>query len=73
MSFLTALDFTTPTLKVGIGGNYYIVCNDKCKLVSVCERIGKSSGSIYFNIKYNCWVIRIKSKSMKHKIKNIDW
>lgn len=50
---------------VGITGNLYFTSKKKEELNKVCNLIGKSVNSIYYNKKFNMWVIRIKSK--KHK------
>lgn len=68
MVSLVTTTFKAPTFKVGLGGNYYIVCNTKEKLVLICKKLDKSSNSIYYNNKYNCWTIRIKSKRTKEKL-----
>jgi hypothetical protein len=39
--------------------------SNKDAIVGVCTAIGKSPISIYYNKKFQCWTIRIKSK--KHK------
>lgn len=59
------MEFPEPILKKGFGGNYYVICDDKEKLVDICEKIGKKPSSIYFNRKYACNAIRIKNKTMK--------
>jgi len=71
MVSLTLLTFKTPTLKIGLGGNYYVICDIKEELIPICESIDKSTNSIYFNNKYECWAIRIKSKTMKEKLGEI--
>ena len=69
---LTTTTFNTPTLKIGLGGNYYIICNSPEKLAVVCEEIDKSLNSIYYNKKYSCFAIRIKSNHHKKKIMTLD-
>lgn len=54
--------YPEPTSFVGIGGNRYIVCDTKEKLIPVCVHIGKSTNSIYYNSKFSLYVIRIKVK-----------
>lgn len=68
MVSLVTQSFTFPTLYVGLGGNHYVVCDSKESLVSLCEKIDKSPNSIYYNSKYGCWTIRIKSNSTKKKL-----
>ena len=68
MVSLVTSTFKNPTLKIGLGGNYYIICDTKEQLIPICENIDKSPNSIYYNGKYGCWVIRIKSKITKEKI-----
>ena len=63
--------FKTPTLKIGLGGNHYVICDTKEKLISICKSIDKSVNSIYYNDKYECWAIRIKSKAMKVKLNEV--
>ncbi len=70
MVSLVTTTFENPTLKIGLGGNYYVVCDTKEKLIPICERIDKSPNSIYHNSKYGCWAIRVKSKGMKEKLLN---
>jgi len=63
--------FLTPTLKVGLGGNYYVLCDDSEQLVGICYSIDKSINSIYFNKKYGCYAIRVKNKKQKETLKLI--
>ena len=58
-----------PTIRVGIGGNYYIVCSVKYRLEDFCNMIGKKPSSIKFHKKYLCWVVRIKNKKQKEILK----
>ena len=58
--------------KYGITGNYYYTSLDKKELEAVCLVIGKAKSSIYYNKKYNTWVIRIKSKKHKQKARDND-
>ena len=55
--------------KVGITGNYYFTAVSKELLIPICNKIGKSVNSIYFNKKYGVYVIKIKSKHYKRKVK----
>lgn len=71
MASLVTQSFATPTLQVGLGGNYYVVCDYKENLAVLCKKIDKSPNSIYYNSKYSCWTIRIKSNSTKKKLLNV--
>lgn len=71
MVSLVTLSFKTPELKIGLGGNYYVICDTKEKLIPICEKLDKSTNSIYYNTKYKCWAIRIKSKVTKRKLGEI--
>jgi hypothetical protein len=71
MASLKLQSFSVPTLKVGLGGNYYVVCDVKEHLIEICNTINKSVKSIYFNRKYGCWVIRVKNKATKMKLIDI--
>lgn len=68
MVSLVTSSFKNPTFKIGFGGNYYVICDTKEKLIPICQRIDKSTNSIYYNSKYKCWAIRIKSKITKEKL-----
>lgn len=54
--------------QVGLGGNHYAVSVCRDDIVSVCNAIDKSTKSIYFNRKYNLWVVRVKNKTHKRKL-----
>lgn len=54
---------------VGIGGNYYAVSTRKEALIEVCQKIDKSVASIYWNTKYACYSIRVKSEKHKEKLR----
>ena len=56
-----------PTIKTGIGGNVYAFSSNKNTLIKLCEQINKSTNSIYFSKKHNCYAIRIKAKHHKEK------
>jgi len=60
--------YVHPTLKVGLGGNHYVICDTRERIVPVCEIINKSTNSIYFSKKYNCFAIRVKAKKMKRRL-----
>lgn len=49
----------------GIGGNFYAYSTDKFSVMWFCVKIGKSENSIYYNEKFKCWAVRMKSA--KHK------
>jgi len=68
MASLRLQSFLVPTLKVGLGGNYYVICDVKEHLIEICNTISKSVNSIYYNKKYCCWVIRVKNKATKRKL-----
>jgi hypothetical protein len=55
----------------GITGNYYATSLEKSELVVLCSEIGKAESSIKWHKKYNCWVIRVKDKKTKNKLKTI--
>lgn len=61
----------SPTLYTGIAGNKYVVCLVASALYPVCDYIGKSRESIYFNSRYGCFAIRLKNKT--HKVKAIEF
>lgn len=56
-------------VKYGITGNKYVL-GTKEECIEVCNHIGKSTNSIRFSEKYNCFVFRIKSKYHKLRLKN---
>lgn len=56
-------------IKYGITGNYYAFSKDKNDLIELCTQINKAVNSIYWNTKYEYWVIRIKSKVHKKLLK----
>lgn len=65
-----------PLLRVGIGGNRYVVCSIAEPLVDVCEHIDKSASSIYWSDRFECYAIRIKNKRHKTLIHNcplVQW
>ena len=68
MTRVNKLTSNTPTMKMGIGGNYYVFCNLKEALEEICRTIGKSTGAIYFHNSHNCWVFRVKSKQHKRQL-----
>lgn len=61
----------TPVIKTGITGNMYVYSSIKDEVEKIAEEIGKSTGSVYFNKKYRCYAIRIKSKTHKERLKQI--
>jgi len=71
MLWLSQLVRLRPTLKIGVGGNYYVFSSDRDSLEGVCVLIKKSRRSVYFSSKYNCWTIRIKNKQTKQKVKQL--
>jgi len=58
------------SIKHGLTGNVYCTSKSKKILERVCDKIGKSKNSIYFNEKYKVFAIRVKAKHHKKKIKN---
>lgn len=60
-----------PQLKVGVGGNYYVISTDKNNLDAICVMIKKSRNAVYFSEKYQCWIIRVKSKKQKILLKEL--
>lgn len=57
-------------IKYGITGNYYIYSLNKEEVLKITIWLNRSVNSIYWNNKYQKWVLRIKRKSDKLKIKN---
>lgn len=57
--------------KMGITGNYYYTSVTREPLIAICNAIGKSVNSIYYNKKYKLYVVRIKSKHHKLKAKQL--
>ena len=55
----------------GITGNLYAFSSSLSEIRLVCDKIGKSKNSIYWNERYKFWVIRMKSKKHKKKIQLI--
>lgn len=58
-------------IKYGITGNYYAFSDDLKDVEDICLKINKSKSSIYYNIKYKKWVIKIKNKKQKKLLKII--
>jgi hypothetical protein len=58
-------------IKHGITGNYYGFSELKSEIEELCEKIKKAKSSIYWNKKYNVWVIKVKQKSQKQLLKKI--
>lgn len=58
-----------PAFRIGLNGNYYVYCADRLPLVGICEAMGKSPGSIYWNDKHRCWAIRVKCKGHKERLR----
>lgn len=56
-------------LRVGFGGNCYVYCRYRRKLVEVCRAIGKAPESIYYRARYRCWAIRVRRAATKAKLK----
>jgi hypothetical protein len=59
------------TYKVGITGNHYVYSKEKEPVVEVSLLINKSINSVYFNKKYELWVIRIKNKKQKEILQKL--
>lgn len=55
----------------GITGNMYAVSRNRMIIAEVCLKIGKSERSIYYSKKHKAWVIRVKNKKQKLKLKEI--
>ena len=62
---------SVPTLKVGIGGNYYVICDTKEPLEEICAAIDKSIRSIRWHFKHNCWVFRARTQYHKRQLAEI--
>lgn len=60
-----------PLVWYGLTGNIYITCTHREWLVPVCKHIRKSPSSIYYNDKWECYTIRVKSKFHKKKVKGV--
>ena len=58
-------------IKHGITGNYYCYSNNKNDIIRICDLIGKSINSIYWNKKHEVYCIRIKNKKQKEILKNV--
>jgi hypothetical protein len=61
----------TPTLKVGIGGNYYVFCDVREPLEEVCVAINKSINSIRWHTKHSCFVFRVRTQHHKQRLGEI--
>lgn len=59
-------------ISYGITGNYYVTSIIKSELVKVCKKIGKSPNSISWHEKYQTFVFRVKNKTQKNKLKQIN-
>ncbi len=57
--------------RIGLGGNHYFTSRNRDELIDICTLISKSPNSIYWNDKYETYVIRIKSDFHKKKIKSL--
>jgi len=68
MTRVKKLVSASPTLKMGIGGNYYVFCEAKDPLIKICSVIEKSTNSIYYHNKHHCWVFRSRLKSHKLRL-----
>jgi len=60
-----------PKLKIGVGGNYYVISTNKENLEAICVMIKKKRTAVYYQKKYNCWAIRVKDKKQKKKLKDL--
>lgn len=49
----------------------YLICSQKEPLLPICDLLDKSRNSVYFNKKYQCYAIRVKSRLHKKILKNV--
>ena len=56
-------------INYGITGNYYVTSDSKDELIEVCNKIDKSINSTKWHTKHKKFVIRIKDKKTKAKLK----
>ncbi len=68
---VTQITTFQPKLKVGVGGNHYVISTDKHNLEAICIMIKKSRRAVVFHKKHQCWVIRVKSKKQKKLLKEL--
>lgn len=69
-SRISRIDLNEPVFKIGATGNYYVICNNREKLVPIAEVIGKAPSSIYFNKRHRCYTIRIKAERHKKALQS---
>ena len=58
-------------IRHGITGNKYVLGTQE-ELQNICDRIGKSVTAIHVSDRYNCFVMRLKSKHHKQQLKAIE-
>lgn len=71
MSNIRKLDKEKPLLKIGFGGNYYVICYNKGELWKVAKRIGRAESAIYFHEGYDTYCLRIKQIKQKEQLREI--
>jgi hypothetical protein len=56
-------------VRAGLNGNWYVFGRMKGDLEKVCDYIGKSPYSIYYNKRHECFTIRIREKRTVERLK----
>lgn len=69
MTRLASTITATPSLRVGLGGNHYVVCLFREPLLAIAGFLGRSARSVYFRPEYQCWAIRVKRETDKDKLR----
>ena len=58
-------------IRENISGNKYVLGTQE-ELQNICERIGKSSSAIHLSDRYNCFVMRLKSRYHQQKLEALQ-
>lgn len=58
-----------PQMRVGIGGNVYVISSSKLELKSVCMQLEFEPQRIYTSEVHECFVLRFKRQSYKAKVR----
>ena len=59
-----------PTIKVGLGGNFYVFGTNKESVKEVCVTIGKAISSIIFHQGHKVWMFRVKHPKHKQALRD---
>lgn len=59
-------------IQYGLTGNYYAKCDSKEPLIEICNKIGKSTSSIVYKTDAGIYLIRVKNKKHKQKLKELN-